>query len=1011
MKKGAFSLGLVCFICFTLIVLLPSAKATPSEDFQDHFKKISHYAEEYDIGNINYAQLMIYLSAERQDMEEYIGQKNFSSQKAQEVLGAPARSTKYIYSKKVGDMVKTENANNAWEKVIYDGKKIRINFKLEPFLYYDEENKQELLMTGLGLNLEYKQASNSISLSEIKSSIQEIKSIAKTYSDNPEDSIALELSNKINEFQNLLKSHTEQKSSECNSIMQDIFGTSQKTKETILHQEALLYEGDKFDIISNIEICQDCGENAWMQINTYMKDSYGGYMGISSDKGSTIDYSNIDFKKEIKNTLNELSSTKDDKTASELLNKLNELQKKWEESLNMLAKDNSKDKMQNFTEIKENLFQEKKQFYIDLFSSYNPEKYTFTRTEYSQILAEHAAKPEICNNNIDDNQNGQIDCADKMCEHNNCGEVDGVQMICQNNQCQKIDNQESFQENNQCKAYDPISCNGTVIFKGTDSNGCPLEPICVQKADICTDPSQCGTTECIEGDHKKVNCESGDGLVIAICQHGKWISTGQACSVSSNVSSEKQEPECNSKEDCTSDQVCSNGKCVLLPASQTTEEKTEFTNNPTTEITPAESTPLTGGVIGAIKSFTGFFISGFATEDEKKVENKNDMQKSEDGQILLRGECMESKEGVGSSLKIESWGFFSDVANQKENSKEDDKCNIQYQNDLTERKELEKSLNNDFAKWFFEEYITISAEEWDKRSKTMDDLYWKDINLVQSLASNKDCPNYNPNAFNLINMSYETSYGSINFWEEYKSANINGNKVNIISPYMGFWVYPSEETIKANMNTIMSNEKFDPWDDSNGTILDKKAQYTFKSNKNIMNSLDSFISKYGKDNKTNIKIVFKDYNTNQDVLAFYVQINPEDIILVKPMFPEKIPKEDIYAEVDFNRLLSLMESVQKDTKEFDIRSPEWDKEIHPSQLIKKGEVAISVFFKLRGFVNSAEVTPKSAKGDAISFATKVFAEVFSKSNEDTNDLSGIKTIEENSTTDNSKLTGNIVYIQ
>jgi hypothetical protein len=67
-----------------------------------------------------------------------------------------------------------------------------------------------------------------------------------------------------------------------------------------------------------------------------------------------------------------------------------------------------------------------------------------------------------------------------------------------------------------------------------------------------------------------------------------------------------------------------------------------------------------------------------------------------------------------------------------------------------------------------------------------------------------------------------------------------------------------------------------------------------------------------------------------------------------------------------------MESIQKDTRELEIRSPEWDKSFHPITAIKKGEAVISVFFKLRSLIQSVEANPPEAKDDIVSL-TKTFA--------------------------------------
>lgn len=682
------------FLFSLVLILLISMGFTSAAHFDSNFQKISNYAEEYEIGNINYAQFLVYLSAERQDMENYLGVKFFSEDKIQAALGEPTRTEREIYSKKDGKMLENGKDNKIWERTLFDGNKLRIDFRIEPFIYYDSEKKEETLIYGLGIY------------------------------------------------------------------------TNFKTKE------------------------------------------------------------------------------------------------------------------------------------------------------------------ELSRNN--------------------------------------------------CKEYDSINCSGKLMFRGKDKDGCPLEPLCLEKNDFCTKDEECNqprcgksscldgickTTdlveckeeECIAGDKKELNCISGDILIVAVCDSGLWKDTGEKC-VEKDNSSVKENEQCNEKTDCEGDSICSNGECIFLPKDIETPTPEEEDSQVQEEVQPIEQEENTEDV-DLQASITGQVVDdeNEKTDEEKKKEEELKNNEKENGEI------------------------------KKEEIK--DVCSMQYNQALLQRRELEKSLNNEFAKWFLEEYIPNSAEEWDTRTSTLDDIYWIAMDTAQILALNKKCANAE-DSFNLIKMNYSATYGTINFWEEYRSVDASElgirdtdskGKVEVISPYLGIWVYPSREFLEYKMNWMMAEEKFNKWDNPNESIADDDFA-GIRNNEEIMDGLENLINTYGKEGKLKVKILFVDYNLNKTLLGYYAEADMQDILKVRPMFPEKMPQEDVYAEADFNKLLSLMEKIQKETMELDIRAPDWDRSFHPIRALRKIELAISVWFKLRDFVKSTKVVPNAAKEDAISFAYKIVKSKFSKEN-------------------------------
>ena len=61
-----------CVVMFFLLSLffLPTVLAG---SIDDELQRVTYYAEEYEIGNINYVQLMVYLSSVREGLNEELG--------------------------------------------------------------------------------------------------------------------------------------------------------------------------------------------------------------------------------------------------------------------------------------------------------------------------------------------------------------------------------------------------------------------------------------------------------------------------------------------------------------------------------------------------------------------------------------------------------------------------------------------------------------------------------------------------------------------------------------------------------------------------------------------------------------------------------------------------------------------------------------------------------------------------------------------------------------------------
>src|SRR3989338_7914764 len=97
---------------------------------------------------------------------------------------------------------------------------------------------------------------------------------------------------------------------------------------------------------------------------------------------------------------------------------------------------------------------------------------------------------------------------------------------------------------------------------------------------------------------------------------------------------------------------------------------------------------------------------------------------------------------------------------------------------------------------------------------------------------------------NLINITYETEYGKLEYWEEIKAVKIPGidGEVTIISPYMKTWLFPSKEFIGYEMKKAMKEHEFpgspeDKAERKNEEGLTAEEKQAIKQDKNFMKKI------------------------------------------------------------------------------------------------------------------------------------------------------------------------------
>ncbi len=609
-----FVLSLVLFFLFLINLTFVSSGTVDSE-----IQKITNYAEDFETGNINYVQLLIYFSAVREEINAALGATNretggaLKEEQLRAVLGEPTERTKWVWVEREEREMKLDKEAPAWRKIIFDGKKIQIWLNSWPSMI--KKAGENALVYRLNFEINFKEPQKELN---IENKISEIKTLAENFNSDSSRENADALAKESVNAEKAFEMHMRQNPGKCEDTMKNIFGTENKRgSQKMLVQEITFYEGENFEAMARIEMCDEC-EWKWINLNMWLNSRGPGFrMSEQREEFSPEQFQSLDvseYKKQISEILDEAKSNLEQgnyERVSSLNGKMQALGEAWNQKSNNVWQDVEKmfprfesmtpeqqsqlgdywwirqeqQKREKASEIISKNYQERKEFYLNLFSQYEKKEFSFSQIEYEKRLVEVFKEfgREMCDNNLDDNKNEKIDCSDEQCLGKKCGRqkvsiqrgnetieeemdlfciegscelreeiVHEEKNICGNNICEENESEFCKEDCALCPAYDAINCNGNVIFSGQDENKCSLKPICIEEKisckanEDCVQPL-CGRAECVEekcqvttleacreaecsdGDEKKANCNNGEQIIVERCIERIWRETGVNC--------------------------------------------------------------------------------------------------------------------------------------------------------------------------------------------------------------------------------------------------------------------------------------------------------------------------------------------------------------------------------------------------------------------------------------------------------------------------------------------------
>ena len=496
-----------------ILIIIPTVAASVDEQIDT----LVSYAELYETGDINYLELQVQTGIARQEINEILGSFEFedhgpggiTSEAAEQYFGTPEKYTDWAWDVANDDDVQLEEPVPAFEKIIFDGKRVQVTFNAWPHLYDGELYYWTEFEVHFKKDLE-------VSVSQM---ISEITSLGNDYYSG--SGSAQETAEKMSEYREMLSQYRDQSSKNCEDLMGEFFSEDElQSNEDRVNWIVDFYEGENLDVFLTINM-PDCDEdchwpwvNFWFDIRSYddkfEEEDKGSFEHL--DREMYKDYTIEQLNSEMSQTLSEARSVAadiedGDASHSDLYNLGEKL---------MVINEALSEKYYWGTDENSAAFEQRKEDLKNMLSSYSYKTETLTEKRYEKRLVVNEEENqdawcrdigkeecewdevcsegacvnalggnEDCNNGGDDDGDGAEDCEDPDCAVE-CGKV--CEPVCEDEcwSCASVNCQSLCGDCWGCWEEGREDCDSVCESSGCNScqNACYAE-------DFCTECNEC----------------------------------------------------------------------------------------------------------------------------------------------------------------------------------------------------------------------------------------------------------------------------------------------------------------------------------------------------------------------------------------------------------------------------------------------------------------------------------------------------------------------------------------
>jgi hypothetical protein len=312
----------------------------------------------------------------------------------------------------------------------------------------------------------------------------------------------------------------------------------------------------------------------------------------------------------------------------------------------------------------------------------------------------------------------------------------------------------------------------------------------------------------------------------------------------------------------------------------------------------------------------------------------------------------------------ENFDELNDLKMQAQSGMQDDWCERELEWGLQARAELEESFNEDFIEWYFTDIVEKNPGEFDLHMRALGGAYWSLVETNRRIAENMGCvgmeewPEMTP-----IQVEWETPYGKVEIWEEFIETSYFGERMQVLTPYAKWWVFPPKEMFKEIIREEFAGGKMD---EEGGPSPREREQ--IRQDENFMGIINSISERFGGE----LDLVFEISDEDESVVGLHMQINPDIIMQMNPVI-DYTGERDVTLKADFDFFYDMISSMQKGQAQHTER-PHWDDRPRIDEDIGGAVEGINMFMKILGGMVGGDITvdPASAWTDIIFTFREIF---------------------------------------
>ncbi len=279
-------------------------------------------------------------------------------------------------------------------------------------------------------------------------------------------------------------------------------------------------------------------------------------------------------------------------------------------------------------------------------------------------------------------------------------------------------------------------------------------------------------------------------------------------------------------------------------------------------------------------------------------------------EINMQGHCDKEKSGIS----VGAWGEGYDRY-QQINKHEKWNCNARMNSLVKVRKVLQEDLDNEFAEWYFEEFM--AGEDYDKiinGEGGFEAVLQLLIENEEEISMNLNCYEKDgwPEGFEKININYDSKNVNVEVWEKF--APIEENQIKHYTTLFKYSWVPDKQLMKELIEyQISKTNNFGP---------SAKEIIKIKSDPGKMQIINGLSDKYGGSFDVRIELSQEDKDF---AISKYLRVNPD--IAVKMADSLSVEgdnsKEDISIKIDYDVFYDFINYMTNEMEGDQINGPHW----------------------------------------------------------------------------------------